>query len=86
MICFRTTNTDGRTDSPIISTEEFQKINTGKDILYKLTFFIDEYYPDESVFFPKPELVFAVRSDQVTEHFHVPLLMTPFTYTTYRGS
>ena len=50
---YRLTNADGRTDEPILSETDFEDLNTGKDILYKLTFHIEDYYANEEVFFPK---------------------------------
>ncbi|GAA1501309.1 hydroxyisourate hydrolase [Streptomyces synnematoformans] len=40
-------------------------------------------YPDGGAFFPEVAVVFAVRGG---EHYHVPLLLTPFGYSVYRGS
>ncbi len=48
---------------------------------YTLTFDVAAY--DEDSFFPRVALTFRVTTD---EHHHVPLLLAPFTYSTYRGS
>jgi 5-hydroxyisourate hydrolase len=48
---------------------------------YTLTFDVAAY--DEHSFFPQVALTFRVTND---EHHHVPLLLAPFTYSTYRGS
>ncbi|HKO02851.1 MAG TPA: hydroxyisourate hydrolase, partial [Thermoanaerobaculia bacterium] len=40
------------------------------------------YFPDG--FFPETSIVFDVRD--VADHYHVPLLLSPFGYSTYRGS
>ena len=48
---------------------------------YTLTFDVAAY--DEASFFPQVALTFRVTDD---EHHHVPLLLAPFTYSTYRGS
>jgi 5-hydroxyisourate hydrolase len=37
-------------------------------------------------FYPLVEIVFEVKSSQTQEHFHVPLILSPYSYTTYRGS
>jgi 5-hydroxyisourate hydrolase len=49
---------------------------------YQLTFDIATYFPQG--FYPEVVITFAVR--ETTEHYHVPLLIGPFGYTTYRGS
>jgi len=49
--------------------------------MYRLTFDVESYQPG---FYPHVVLVFAV--DNPNEHYHVPLLLSPFGYTTYRGS
>ena len=48
---------------------------------YTLTFDVAAY--DEGSFFPRVAIAFRVTDD---EHHHVPLLLAPFTYSTYRGS
>lgn len=52
---------------------------------YRLRFEIGEYFAAQQVaaFYPYVEIVFAVRGDG---RYHVPLLVSPFGYTTYRGS
>ena len=37
-------------------------------------------------FFPEVEVKFLVRQEAKGEHYHVPVLLGPFGYTTYRGS
>ena len=49
---------------------------------YRLTFHTGEYNP--AGFFPEATIVF--RIDQEGAHYHVPLLLSPFGYSTYRGS
>jgi 5-hydroxyisourate hydrolase len=53
--------------------------------VYKMKFYTDEYFKqhDTANFYPFVEIVFDVAS---TEHYHVPLLLNPFGYATYRGS
>jgi 5-hydroxyisourate hydrolase len=51
--------------------------------LWKLQFKTGEYYGAENTFFPVVELTFLVKEG---EHFHVPLLLGPYSFTTYRGS
>jgi len=49
---------------------------------YRLTFHIGAYNPDG--FFPEATIVFRVENAE--QHYHVPLLLSPFGYATYRGS
>jgi 5-hydroxyisourate hydrolase len=53
---------------------------------YRLTFETAAYFARtaRAVFFPRVEVVFRVEG--TAEHYHVPLLVSPFGYTTYRGS
>lgn len=53
--------------------------------IYKLKFETKEYFDHHSIttFFPFVEIVFTVNKG---EHYHVPLLLSPFGYSTYRGS
>jgi|SRR4051812_27050192 5-hydroxyisourate hydrolase len=59
------------------------KIETGN---YRLTFDVGEYFAKNAAtcFFPEVTITFAVRN--ANEHYHVPLLLSPFGYSTYRGS
>ncbi|MBI2956799.1 MAG: hydroxyisourate hydrolase [Acidobacteria bacterium] len=54
--------------------------------LYRLTFDTQTYFAAQQVeaFYPQVTVVFAVRN--ATQHYHVPLLLSPFGYSTYRGS
>ena len=53
--------------------------------VYKLRFETKDYFDNDGIrtFYPFVEIVFDVQS---TEHYHVPLLLNPFGYSTYRGS
>jgi 5-hydroxyisourate hydrolase len=51
--------------------------------IWKLQFDTGAHYGPENTFFPLVELSFLVKEG---EHFHVPLLLAPFSFTTYRGS
>lgn len=53
---------------------------------YRLTFETGRYFADRDVetFYPAVEIVFEVLADAA--HYHVPLLLSPFAFTTYRGS
>jgi 5-hydroxyisourate hydrolase len=54
--------------------------------LYRLTFDTGAYFRARNVdgFFPEVAILFEVRDD--SQHYHVPLLLSPFGYSTYRGS
>lgn len=51
---------------------------------YRLTFFTADYFQGHHSFYPQVIVLFDVR-DQARHH-HVPLLLSPYGYTTYRGS
>ncbi|RYY18367.1 MAG: hydroxyisourate hydrolase [Cytophagaceae bacterium] len=73
------TNADGRVPDLLPPT---QRLAAGT---YKLKFFTREYFEREGTahFYPFVEICFAVRDDA---HYHVPLLLNPFGFSTYRGS
>lgn len=76
-----TTNHDGRLDDPLLTEET---IATGT---YELVFDIGAYYDGKSLsstFLRTVPVRFVV--DDAGEHYHVPLLLSPGGYTTYRGS
>lgn len=52
--------------------------------IYKITFDTRHYYSSQDIdtFYPSVEIIFELKS---TEHYHIPLLLSPFGYTTYRG-
>lgn len=51
---------------------------------YRVSFNTGKYNPNG--FFPYVSIVFEVKDSQQFEHFHVPLLLSPFSFSTYRGS
>jgi 5-hydroxyisourate hydrolase len=51
--------------------------------VYRLTFDTGAYYRDVKSFFPEVQVIFTVGP--AGEHVHVPLLISPFGYSTYRG-
>ena len=78
-----TTNADGRTDAPILSPDE---ISAGT---YELVFAAGEYLDatagrQSNRFLGDIPIRFGI--DDADAHFHVPLLLSPFGYSTYRGS
>ena len=75
------TNTDGRTDSPLL---EGAALRTGT---YQLLFHIGAYFRANGMaaeFIDVVPIRFAIAD--ATAHYHVPLLCSPWSYTTYRGS
>ena len=71
------TNSDGRTDSPLLSTAEMEAGN------YELIFFVGDYF-GERRFLDRVPVRFII-SDAAAK-YHVPLLVSPWSYSTYRGS
>ena len=54
--------------------------------IYRLTFHTAAYFAREGIeaFYPEVTIAFEIRDP--TQHYHVPLLLNPFGYSTYRGS
>jgi len=54
--------------------------------IYKLAFYLSDYYSalEQKSFYPHVEVAFEIEGDG--QHYHVPLLLNPFGYSTYRGS
>jgi 2-oxo-4-hydroxy-4-carboxy-5-ureidoimidazoline decarboxylase len=84
MIARATTNRDGRTDEPLIGG---RPLPIGR---YELRFQVADYFAgvgarqDEPPFLDVVPVRFAVA--EAEGHYHVPLLLTPWSYCTYRGS
>jgi 2-oxo-4-hydroxy-4-carboxy-5-ureidoimidazoline decarboxylase len=78
------TNADGRTDEPLISGTP---LRVG---LYEMHFHVGEYFAGQKAPLSRPAFLgvvpvrFAIAEPE--GHYHVPLLVTPWSYTTYRGS
>jgi len=72
------TNSDGRV-ADLFSGE----LTTGK---YRLRFDTGAYFSSRQIsgFYPSVEITFFVRD--ASQHYHVPLLLSPYGYSTYRGS
>jgi 5-hydroxyisourate hydrolase len=71
------TNSDGRTDGPLLSGDEMEEGD------YELIFHVGDYFGDRN-FLDRVPVRFRI-SDR-TAKYHVPLLVTPWSYSTYRGS
>jgi 5-hydroxyisourate hydrolase len=78
------TNADGRTDAPLLAGE---RIETG---VYELTFHAGDYYRRAGVALAAPAfldlVVVRVGLADAEGHYHVPLLLSPWGYSTYRGT
>jgi 5-hydroxyisourate hydrolase len=78
------TNSDGRTDEPLIARGSLQ---TGR---YEILFFVGEYFGlnsesnDDVRFLETVPIRFGIADTNA--HYHVPLLVSPWSYSTYRGS
>ncbi len=79
-----TTNADGRCDAPLLQGADLQ---VG---IYELDFAIGDYFAALGVVVPEPRFVDVVTLRfgiaDAAAHYHVPLLASPFSYSTYRGS
>ena len=78
-----TLNEDGRADKPLLESVDFLN---GK---YELVFFIGDYFKNivksgELPFLDDVVIRFGISNSK--EHYHVPLLVSPWSYSTYRGS
>jgi 5-hydroxyisourate hydrolase len=78
------TNAEGRTDEPLLSGDE---VRVGR---YELMFHVGAYFTARGTRVAEPPFLeripvrFAIADAQA--HYHVPLLVSPWGYTTYRGS
>lgn len=79
-----TTNADGRIDAPLLQGQELQAGT------YELVFHAGAYFAGRGVTLPEPPFLdrvplrFGVADP--AGHYHVPLLLSPWSYSTYRGS
>ena len=71
------TNTDGRTDAPLLEGNSMVAGN------YELVFFVGDYF-GEKKFLDRVPVRFVIFD--ATAKYHVPLLVSPWSYSTYRGS
>ncbi|HRK30783.1 MAG TPA: hydroxyisourate hydrolase [Tepidisphaeraceae bacterium] len=77
------TNADGRLPDPLL---EGKSVRRGD---YVLLFYVGDYFakrrsPDARKFLNRVPIVFSVADAKA--HYHVPLLVSPWSYSTYRGS
>jgi|TARA_B100000749_G_scaffold32089_1_gene22338 5-hydroxyisourate hydrolase len=78
------TNADGRSDTPLLS---------GPTLIagtYELEFQVASYFRDQGITLPEPafldDVVIRFGIADVSDNYHVPLLVSPYGYSTYRGS
>lgn len=77
------TNSDGRLDHRLLDGPSF---SSG---MYELTFHVGDYFRAQGLKLPQPAFLevvplrFGITEDT---HYHVPLLVSPYAYSTYRGS
>ena len=77
-------NADGRTDQPLLGPDEF------KAAIFELVFYVGEYFAKKTAgqakapFLDQVPVRFGVTD--VNAAYHVPLLVSPWAYSTYRGS
>ena len=79
-----TTNADGRCDAPLLDGASFE---AGR---YQLVFHAGAYFDALGLDLPEPkfldEVVIRFGIADGDQHYHVPLLLSPYSYSTYRGS
>lgn len=80
-----TLNHDGRNPDGLLYDNDSLKAGT-----YRLVFDVKSYFSDKGVSLPEPNFLNRVALDfgvaHVDQHYHVPLLVSPWSYSTYRGS
>jgi 5-hydroxyisourate hydrolase len=78
------TNADGRTDAPLLEASEMA---AGQ---YKIEFHVADYFRSLGTTLPQPPFLDIVPLRfgiaDTAAHYHVPLLCSPWSYSTYRGS
>lgn len=78
------TNADGRCERPLL---EGEALRVGQ---YELVFAAGDYFAAQGVDLPSPRFVdrvtIAFGVADATQNYHVPLVVTPWSYSTYRGS
>ena len=76
-------NDNGRSDKPLVEGAVF------KEGQYELVFFVGDYFKNITTLSKTPflnEVVIRFGVSNSKEHYHVPLLVSPWSYSTYRGS
>ena len=76
-------NSNGRSDKPLVEGSSF------KEGQYELVFFVGDYFKKITDLPRTPflnEVVIKFGISKPEEHYHIPLLVSPWSYSTYRGS
>ena len=76
-------NDNGRSDKPLLEGSNFKE---GK---YEMVFFIGDYFKNLTDLPKTPflnEVIIRFGISEPGEHYHIPLLVSPWSYSTYRGS
>ncbi len=78
------TNADGRCDAPLLDGDNF------KPGSWEIIFHVAEYFSSKGETLAEPpfldEITIRFGISDEDEHYHVPLLVSPWSYSTYRGS
>jgi len=78
------TNQDGRCDAPLLQGDEMR---VGQ---YELVFFAGDYFAAQGATMPEPRFIdrvcIAFGIAEAGQNYHVPLVVSPWSYSTYRGS
>jgi len=78
------TNSVGRCDAPLLEGDDY------RSGVHQVQFSAGDYYRARGVQLPEPAFLdvvvlrFGINAEQA--HYHVPLLISPYSYSTYRGS
>lgn len=84
LLCSAVTNRDGRCDAPLLEGEQMR---AGR---YELVFAAGDYFAQQGMQSPEPRFIdsvtiaFGIASPD--QNYHVPLVVSPWAYSTYRGS
>ena len=76
-------NNNGRTDKPLVEGTSF------KEGQYEIVFFVGDYFKNITDLPKTPflnEVIIRFGISNPHEHYHIPLLVSPWSYSTYRGS
>ncbi len=80
-----TLNSDGRNPDGLLFSHDQLKVGT-----YRLVFDVAAYFKARGVLLPEPNFLNHVSLDfgiaHADQHYHVPLLVSPWSFSTYRGS
>ena len=77
------TNDDGRTDTPLLPEGSF--LAGSYELVFHVGSYLAAHFPEQGVPF-YDDISVAFHSSDSDSHYHIPLLLSPFGYSTYRGS